>query len=73
MAIARSDFIADLVQAISVCRGDMPVPREFIDEALDRIDKGQEPNVERHSNGMPTMNGVYLIAARLEASTKAKQ
>ncbi len=73
MTISRSDLLADLVQAVAAFRQAMPVPREYIDEALERIQNGQEPEVKRYPNGMPTMIGVYEVATRLEAARKAKQ
>jgi hypothetical protein len=73
MVVAKSDFLADLVQAVAACREEMPTPREFIEEALERIEQGKEPDVPRYPNGMPTMKGVSDIAVRLEAASKSKQ
>jgi len=54
----------DLVESSAEVRGDPKIPRDFITEALEKIESGEE-DVVRYPMGGPSLKGVYEIAQRL--------
>ncbi len=63
----QQEFI-DLVERAAQARDEPPVPRQYIEEALRRIDAGQE-EVTRYPMGAPSLKGVYDIAVTLASLT----
>jgi hypothetical protein len=61
-----------LVEGSAEARGNPPVERRFITEALQRIADKLEV-VPRYPTGSPTLKGIYDIATRLEAAAAIKQ
>ncbi|MBX4192512.1 hypothetical protein KW798_03445, partial [Candidatus Parcubacteria bacterium] len=53
------------VEELAKGRNEPPVPRKFIEEALRRIDAGQEEKRRRYALGMPSPRRTYEIAKRL--------
>lgn len=64
------EFVA-LVEKAAQARNEPPVARQYIDEALRRINAGQE-KVLKYPNGEPSLKGVYEIAVRLESEVSTK-
>ncbi len=56
--------MVDLVLKAADAREDPKIPREFVLEALEKIEAG-EIEVERYPSGAPNLKAVYLIARRL--------
>ncbi|MFA6295307.1 MAG: hypothetical protein WC666_02690 [Candidatus Paceibacterota bacterium] len=56
--------IIEAVEGAAKIRGDLPLPRDFISEALERVNSGKEI-VLRYPTGRPSLKGVYDIALRL--------
>jgi hypothetical protein len=65
----KENSLAELVEDAAKARNDAKVPREYINDALNRIERGQT-EVERYPTGHPTLKGVYGIALELYKSTK---
>jgi hypothetical protein len=63
--------MAELVEAAAQVRKQPPVPRPFIEEALQRIHAGQE-KVFLYPTGRPSLKDVYTVAVRLESATAVK-
>jgi len=63
--------LAELVENAAKVRKNLPVERKYIDEALSRIDAGQE-EVDSYPLGGPSLKGVYEIAARIESESMDK-
>ena len=63
--------LISLVEAAAQARNQPPVPRQFIEEALRRINAGEE-EVSRYPMGSPSLRGIYDIAARLEGAVAVK-
>ena len=61
---ANRTIMIELVEGTAKFRNDPAVPRDFITEALERIEAGQE-KVSRYPTGAPTLKGVYEVAARM--------
>lgn len=53
-----------LVEQAAEARGEPTIPREFVVEALQRIELGKE-SVRRYPTGAPSLKGVYDIASKL--------
>ncbi len=53
-----------LVENAANARGEPEIPREFIVEAMCKIERGEE-EVVLYPTGAPSLKGVYDIAARL--------
>jgi len=53
-----------LVEEVAIERGDESVPRDYIVEALEKIELG-DIEVKRYPTGLPTLKGVYEIASKL--------
>jgi len=64
------DNLIRLIEESAEIRGNSPVPRDYIVEALERIELG-EINVRRYPMGKPTLRGVYEVA--LELYEKSRQ
>jgi hypothetical protein len=62
------DELVELVEGAAKARGDTPVPRRFIKEALQRIERNEE-QVTRYLAGAPSLIEVYEIAMRLESES----
>lgn len=60
----KTSISVELVESIAKARGDQPVPRDFVTEALERVGTGKE-DVDRYPDGAPSALGVYKIASRL--------
>ena len=54
----------ELVEVAAQVRHDPKVPQDFIFEALERVNRGQEV-VEEYPLGAPSLKGIYDIATRL--------
>lgn len=63
--------LIDLVEQAAGARNEPPVPRRYIEEALRRINDGQE-KVPQYPTGSPSLKGVYDIAVKLESIKAAK-
>ena len=64
--------IVDLIEKVAKKVWKVPeIPREFIIEALDRIEDGQE-RVETYPSGQPTMRAVYAVAVQLQSASAMK-
>jgi hypothetical protein len=63
--------LAAWVEHAAKFRGETPVARRWIDEAIRRIDAGEE-TVARYPNGKPSLKGVFDIATRLESESAIK-
>lgn len=61
--IERSALV-DCVMDAAKFRGDPEIPRDYITEVLERVEKGAV-KVERYPNGSPRPKQVYEIASRL--------
>ncbi len=64
--------LTELVEEAAKARKRPAIAREFIEEALTRIDSGLE-EVERYPTGKPSLSAVYEIADRLQATKLSKQ
>ncbi|MCP6726433.1 MAG: hypothetical protein KJI69_00100 [Patescibacteria group bacterium] len=58
------DKFVDLVQAAAEARGESPVPRKCIVDALDIIER-KEADVERYPGGVPSLMDVFTLATQL--------
>ena len=56
--------LIELVENVAKARKDAPLPREYIVDALGKIENG-DVDVERYPMGSPSLKGVYEIALRL--------
>ncbi|OGG41147.1 hypothetical protein A2118_03690 [Candidatus Kaiserbacteria bacterium GWA2_50_9] len=56
---------ADLVEEIGRMKGNFPVAREFVDEALRRI-RGDEEDTVYYFGGGPHFQRIYELAVKLE-------
>jgi len=45
----------------------------YIDEAMDRIERGEEKEIEQLGGGVPTAKSVYFLACKLQAAVNSKQ
>ena len=63
--------LIELVEQAAKARNEPPVPRRYIEEALQRIDAGQE-DVVRYPTGSPSLGAVYDVAVGLESKTATK-
>lgn len=63
--------LVELIEETAKIRGDDPIPREFIEKALEKIETG-EIEVERYPMGDPSLSGVYEIASQLYVDTMTK-
>lgn len=63
--------MAEFVEAAAEVRNNPPVPRPYIEEALRRIEAGQE-EVTKYPNGKPSLKAAYEVAVRLEAEASTK-
>jgi len=61
-----------MIEATAEIRGELPVPRDFIVEALERIGCGEE-TVERYPAGGPSLKGVFDIASRIYGAHSAQE
>jgi DNA replicative helicase MCM subunit Mcm2 (Cdc46/Mcm family) len=61
-----------LIEAAAKMRGKPPVLRQYIKEALQRIDAGTETVSKYPNTGLPSLKGVYDIAAKLESAAAPK-
>jgi hypothetical protein len=64
-----SNPLVELVEKAAKARGETTVPRDYIVEALERLQCG-ELQVERYPGGAPSLKGVYEIANRLYTEQK---
>jgi hypothetical protein len=55
-----------LVQGAIQARGERPIPRRFIRDALETIER-DEVEVERYPTGAPSLRAVATVAAALQA------
>lgn len=69
--MGRFEELADLVEGAAMMRKDPPIPREFIDQALRKID-AKEIKVERYPSGEPSLKAVYDVALGLESAYAPK-
>jgi len=53
-----------MIEAAAEIRGELPVPRDFIVEALEKIGCGEE-TVERYPTGVPSLKDVFDIASKI--------
>ncbi|HVV14891.1 MAG TPA: hypothetical protein VHD55_00580 [Candidatus Paceibacterota bacterium] len=65
-----SDMVK-LVEDTAQGRGDTPVPREYIERALEEINQGKHA-VKTYPTGAPTLTAVYAVAVMLYAKTQPK-
>ena len=63
--------LVEFVEATAKARKEPPVARQYIEEALRRID-AKEEGVSRYPSGSPSLKGIYNIAARLESEAAIK-
>ncbi len=56
--------LIELIEDVAKVRKDMPLPREYIIDALKKIEDG-DIEVERYPMGNPSLKGVYDIALEL--------
>jgi len=63
---------AGLVQQAAIRRGKAPVERQCIEEALQRIESGEE-KVAEYQTGTPAVGAVYDLAARLQKESVQTQ
>lgn len=61
----------ELVEGAARARNNPPIARHYLEQALQRIEAGQE-QVCIYPGGKPSLRAVYEIAARLEASEAVK-
>lgn len=64
--------IIELVEGAALARKEPKIPRDFITEALERVNSGKEI-VERYPTGAPSLKGVYNIASRLYKESTASR
>jgi len=62
-------FYISLVESAAKLRGDPPVARQYIEEAMQQIDSRKEVEVDRYPTGRPSLKGIYDVAARLATKT----
>ncbi len=58
------ESLIELVEEVARVREDAPIPRDYIIDALRRIENG-DVEVERYLVGSPSLKGVYEIALGL--------
>lgn len=63
-AVMTKEELIELINGAAKARNELPVPKQYIEEALRRIDAGQE-EVIRYPNGNPSLKDAYDVAARL--------
>lgn len=63
--------LAELVEGAAQARNEPAVARQHIEDALRRIEAGQE-EVAKYPTGKPTLKGVYDLATKLEAEGATK-
>ena len=63
--------LVELVESAAKIRGEPTVPRDYIVEALDKIDK-KEVEVERYPTGIPSLKNVYDLASKIYKEIKIK-
>ncbi len=56
--------LIEFVENAAKVRKDTPLPREYIIDALKKIDNG-DVEVERYPMGSPSLKGVYEVALEL--------
>ncbi len=62
---------AELVEGAAQARGNPPVARSFIEEALRKIN-ANEVEVTKYPSGSPTLRAVYEVAVLLESEATVK-
>jgi hypothetical protein len=65
MEVSMNPEFIDLVEKAAKMRGEEPVPRDFISEALEKIEKGEE-KVEMYPTGAPSLRGISDLARRIQ-------
>ena len=61
--------LVTLVEGAAIARGEEIIHRDFIVEALERVEKGKEI-VQRYPTGAPSLKEVYDVALRLYNESK---
>jgi hypothetical protein len=56
--------LIELVEEAAKARGDAFVPRDYIVEALEKIERA-EIEVPQYTTGRPALKGVYEVALRI--------
>jgi len=56
--------LAELVEGAARNRRDSVVPRDYIIEAIELVESGNE-KVTTYPTGIPTLQGIYDLASRL--------
>ena len=59
----------DLIEAKANIRGDPIVPRDYIVEAIEKIERN-EVLIERYPRGQPTFREFYRVASQLYEESK---
>ena len=60
--------LVEMAEGAAKARGEIPVPREFIIKALQKIETG-DVDIERYPTGQPSLKGIFKLAAELQAET----
>ena len=64
--------LIELIEKSAKARGESFVPRDYIVEALEKIENG-EIDVERYPTGVPSLKGVYAAAQKIYEECIAKK
>ncbi|PIR98331.1 MAG: hypothetical protein COT88_02350 [Candidatus Colwellbacteria bacterium CG10_big_fil_rev_8_21_14_0_10_41_28] len=57
-------YPSELVEGAAEARGEAPIPRDFIVEAMEKIELGEE-QAERYPTGMPTLKSIFEVGKKL--------
>jgi len=65
--------LVGIVEEAADVRGDPKVPRDYVVDAVERVESGKE-EVQRFESGFPSPQDIYDLAARLydKATNKSK-
>ena len=62
--------LVDFVEQTAQIRKEPPVPRDYILDALEKIEAG-EIEVEKYPTGYPSLSAVYKVASEMYEKDKA--
>lgn len=65
MTEKRELTLAELAEGGIKARGESSVPRDYLVEAVSRIEAGLEKNVIRYPTGVPTLISIAKVGRRL--------
>ncbi len=63
--------LIELVENVAKARNDVLLPREYIIDALEKIDNG-DVEVEKYPMGNPSLKGVYEVALELYEANQTR-